>query len=56
VSRYGLSGKLWATIVAITSAVAGPSAGVGEAWVTKVVLTGAAYILGTGLDDGVRQT
>jgi len=49
------SRKFWATIVVLAIALAGPSVGLTNETITKIVLTVTAYILGTALEDGLTN-
>ena len=49
------SRKFWATIVVLVIALAGPSVGLEQDTITKIALTGAAYILGVALEDGLTN-
>jgi hypothetical protein len=49
------SRKFWATVVVITIALVGPSAGLGDEAIARITLGVAAYILGTALEDGLSN-
>lgn len=49
------SRKFWASIIAIAFILLGPRAGVDQAEITAAVLTIVAYVMGTALEDGLRN-
>lgn len=48
------SRKFWAAVVALVLSIFGNRAGVDDATITNAVYALIAYILGTGLEDGLR--
>jgi hypothetical protein len=49
------SRKFWATVIGITFIIVGPRAGIEGPELTSAVLTIVAYIMGTALEDGLRN-
>lgn len=48
------SRKFWAAVVALALSIFGNRAGVSDQAITEAVYALIAYILGTGLEDGLR--